>query len=151
MLALPEDFEQMRAVSQVDVLLLFERMHALFGLLLMDANGLLDAKCVGALARVASETWLVRDQSRGSLAALQRQINMLQTQHVCSSQLKLVINRYDERYGMTAAQIARRFGLQLIGTLPDRPLPLTLCGNQGKAAARNSRVRPLHRCHDRVG
>ena len=132
MLSLPEDLEQMRDVSQTDMLALFERMHALFGLLLMDASGWWDAEWVSALARVSTETWLISDQSVGSLAALQRQIKLLQTQLICSSHLKLVVNHYDERYGMTAAQIAQRFGLQLIGTLPDRPLPLIVCGNQGK-------------------
>ena len=84
------------------------------------------------LARAAGETWLVSDQSVGSLVSLDSQIKALDAQHVDIDHLKLVVNRYDERYGMTAAQIAKRFGLQLAGTLPDRALPLIVCANQGK-------------------
>ena len=50
--------------------------------------------------------------------------------------LGLIVNRYDERYGMTAQQIAERFQLELVGTLPDRTLALMVCTNQAACCTR---------------
>ncbi|CFN80600.1 Flp pilus assembly ATPase [Bordetella pertussis] len=74
--------------------------------------------------------------------------------HVEKSALRLVVNRYDERYGMSAAQIAERFGLELAGTLPDRTLPLMVCTNQGRLlheqAERDIYVRAVQTLVDRL-
>lgn len=65
-----------------------------------------------------------------------------------------MVNRYDERYGMSAAQIAERFGLELAGTLPDRTLPLMVCTNQGRLlheqAERDIYVRAVQTLVDRL-
>jgi len=132
MLSLPKDIDEMRSVSQSESLMLFERIRETFGMLIMDAGGFSHPEFVGGLARASNETWLVTDQSVGSLVSLDGQLKSLDAQHVDISHLKLVVNRYDERYGMTAMQIAERFGLHLAGTLPYRALPLIVCGNQGK-------------------
>ncbi len=132
MLSLPKNMAEIRKVSQSESLMLFERIRETFGMLIMDAGGFSHPEFVAGLACAANETWLVTDQSVGSLASLDAQLKSLDAQHVDAGHLKLVVNRYDERYGMTAMQIAERFGLPLAGTLPDRALPLIVCGNQGK-------------------
>lgn len=132
MLSLPKDMAEMRHVSQPDSLLLFERLRENFGMVVADAGGFSHPDFVSGLARTAGETWLVTDQSVGALVSLAGLIKELEDHHVDTHQLKLVVNRYDERYGMTAAQIAERFGLTLVGTLPDRTMPLIVCTNQGK-------------------
>src|SRR3546814_18798379 len=67
-----------------------------------------------------------------SLVALSGTLQGLERRHVERSSLGLVVNRYDERYGMTAQQIAERIQLELVGTLPDRALALMVCTNQGR-------------------
>ncbi len=131
-LSLPRDMAEMRHVSQADSLLLFDRLRENFGLVIADAGGFGHPEFVSGLARAAGETWLVTDQSVGSLVSLDAQIKELQEHHVDTSNLRLLVNKYDERYGMTATQIAERFGLSLVGTLPDRTMPLMVCTNQGK-------------------
>lgn len=132
MLSLPRDMAEMRHVSQADSLLLFERLRENFGLVVADAGGFGHPEFVSGLARAAGETWLVTDQSVGSLLSLDAQIKELEQHHVEKRNLRLLVNKYDERYGMTAAQIAERFDLPLAGTLPDRTMQLIVCTNQGK-------------------
>lgn len=132
MLSLPKDMDELRRFSQSELLTLFERIRETFGMLIMDANGFPHPDVVSEWVRTSGQTWLVTDQSVGSLVSLDAQIKSLSARHVDLGLLKLVVNRYDERYGMTAVQIAERFGLHLAGTLPDRALPLIVCGNQGK-------------------
>ena len=132
MLSLPKDMAEMRHVSQPDSLMLFERLRENFGMVVADAGGFSHPDFVAGLARTAGETWLVTDQSVGALVSLDGLIKELEDHNVDTKQLKLVVNRYDERYGMTASQIADRFGLALVGTLPDRMMPLIVCTNQGK-------------------
>jgi len=147
MLSLPRDMTEMRHVSQADSLLLFDRLRENFGLVIADAGGFGHPEFVSGLARAAGETWLVTDQGVGSLVSLDAQIKELQAHHVSTSNLRLLVNKYDERYGMTAAQIAERFGLSLAGTLPDRTMPLMVCTNQGKllheTAERDAYVRAM--------
>ncbi|OWT77546.1 MULTISPECIES: pilus assembly protein CpaE [unclassified Achromobacter] len=153
-LSMPRDVEQMRGISLSDSLLLFERMRQHYGLLLADAGGFSNAEFVAGLARSAQETWLVTDQSVGALVSLAGLLRELDQQHVDRSHLRLVVNRYDERYGMTAAQIAERFNLELAGTVPDRTLPLMVCTNQGhllhEDAERDVYVRAVQHLADRL-
>lgn len=131
-MALPRDVAQVRALSPADSLSLFERLRQHYGFLIADAGGFSNPDFVAKLARSSQEVWLVTDQSVSSLVALAGVLQELEQQHVQRDSIKLVVNRYDERYGMTSAQISERFGLALAGTLPDRTLPLMLCTNQGR-------------------
>jgi len=64
------------------------------------------------------------------------------------------VNRYDERYGMTADQISERFGVRLLVTLPDRTLALMSSTNQGKllseVAERDPYVRGVNYLVDKL-
>ncbi|WP_080381918.1 P-loop NTPase family protein, partial [Bordetella pertussis] len=153
-LALPREVEQVRALSPNDSLLLFERLRQHYGTLVTDAGGLANPEFVAKLARASHETWLVTDQSVSALVSLAGAVQELEQFHVEKSALRLVVNRYDERYGMSAAQIAERFGLELAGTLPDRTLPLMVCTNQGRLlheqAERDIYVRAVQTLVDRL-
>ncbi|ALM83999.1 pilus assembly protein CpaE [Bordetella sp. N] len=153
-LSMPRDVAQMRGISLSDSLLLFERLRQHYGLLLADAGGFSNPEFVAGLARSAQETWLVTDQSVGALVSLAGLLRELEQQHVERGHLRLVVNRYDERYGMTAVQIAERFNLELAGTLPDRTLPLMVCTNQGhllhEDAERDIYVRAVQHLADRL-
>jgi len=153
-LGLPRDLAQMRGLSPSDSLMLVERLRQHCGLLLTDAGGCPDPEFTAKLARAACEVWLVTDQSVSALVALADTLRDLERHHVDRASLRLVVNRYDERYGMDAAQIAERFSLPLAGTLPDRTLPLMACLNQGRLlhqqAERDVYVRAVQQLVDGV-
>ncbi|OZI32926.1 pilus assembly protein CpaE [Bordetella genomosp. 1] len=153
-MALPRDVAQMRALSPSDSLMLFERLRQHYGMLVTDAGGFSNPEFVAKLVRSSQETWLVTDQSVSALVSLANVLQELDQHHVERGSVKLVVNRYDERYGMTAAQIAERFGIALAGTLPDRTLPLMTCTNQGRLlheqAERDVYVRAVQSLVDRV-
>lgn len=131
-LALPHDLTQMRDVSQADSLLLFERFSQHFGVMMVDAGGFSSLELLADLSRSSQQSWIVTDQSVGALVSLAGMLQELEKLHVSRRNIGLIVNRYDERYGMTAQQIAERFQLELIGTLPDRTLALMSCTSQGK-------------------
>lgn len=131
-LALPRSLEQVRDASQGDSLALFERLRSYFALLITDTGGLNNPDFIAGLAQSSAHVWVVTDQSLGGLVSLADMLHALDEQKVERSKLKLVINRYDPRYGMNAAQIAERFNLRLLGTLPDRSLALHQSMNLGK-------------------
>ncbi|NGT15990.1 response regulator/pilus assembly protein [Achromobacter insolitus] len=130
-LSLPRDLGQMRDVSQSDSLLVFERMRQHFSIVVADTGGFTNPEFVSGLARASQLNWIVTDQSVGALVSLAGLLQELEQLHVDRRSLGLVVNRYDERYGMTAQQIAERFQLELVGTLPDRALALMVCTNRG--------------------
>ncbi|MEI2415646.1 pilus assembly protein CpaE [Orrella sp. JC864] len=131
-MALPRDLAQMRDVSQADSVALFERMCEHFGFMVTDAGGFSDPEFIAGLVGAADETWLVTDQSVGALVSLASLLRELEHRHIDPGRLGLIVNRYDERYGMTAEQIAQRFKLRLLGSLPDRTLQLMTCSNLGQ-------------------
>lgn len=144
-LSLPADLKEMRSVSQSDALMLYERLHQHFGLLLVDAGGFANPDFVLGLARSSPKTWLVTDQSVGSLVSLAELIKSLDEGRVDRSNIRLVVNKYDERYGMRATQIAERFELPLAGVLPERTYPLMAAANQGKLLHETSERDPYVR------
>ncbi|WP_167427993.1 response regulator/pilus assembly protein [Achromobacter mucicolens] len=153
-LSLPRDLAQMREVSQSDSLLVFERMRQHFSVVVADAGGFTNPEFVSGLARASQLNWIVTDQSVGALVSLAGLLQELEQLHVDRSSLGLIVNRYDERYGMTARQIAERFNLELVGTLPDRTLPLMVCTNRGhllhEEAERDVYVRAVQTLAERL-
>ncbi|WP_199778167.1 pilus assembly protein CpaE [Achromobacter spanius] len=153
-LSLPRDLGQMREVSQSDSLLVFERMRQHFSVVVADAGGFTNAEFVSGLARNSQLNWIVTDQSVGALVSLAGLLQELEHLHVDRSTLGLIVNRYDERYGMTAKQISERFNLELVGTLPDRTLPLMVCTNRGhllhEEAERDVYVRAVQTLAERL-
>ncbi|MGE8668832.1 MAG: pilus assembly protein CpaE [Achromobacter mucicolens] len=153
-LSLPRDLAQMREVSQSDSLLVFERMRQHFSVVVADAGGFTNPEFVSGLARASQLNWIVTDQSVGALVSLAGLLQELEQLHVDRASLGLIVNRYDERYGMTARQIAERFNLELVGTLPDRTLPLMVCTNRGhllhEEAERDVYVRAVQTLAERL-
>src|SRR5690606_20817819 len=153
-LALPRELERMRSVSRADSLMLFERLREHYGLLLVDAGGFSNMEFVAGMARTAQQVWLVTDQSVGALVSMAALIRDLQSHEVALGSLYLVVNRYDERYGMTAGQIAGRFGIARAGVVPDRTRARMSCINQGQLlheqAERDPYVRAVQALVDKI-
>jgi len=144
-MALPRDPVQMNQMSLADSLSVFDRLRQHFGAIITDTGGLTNVDFVAGLARSSYCTWIVTDQSVSSLVCLASLLQELDQQQVARDSLKLIVNRYDERYGMTAKQIAERFGIELITSLPDRTLALMTSLNQGRLLHRDAERDPYVR------
>lgn len=130
-MSMPNDPSQLSELSLDDSLSLYERLRHYSGIMLIDAGGHENIEFISQLGRTCSDIWLVTDQSVSALVALDSLIADLAKHGVDCERMRLVINRYDERYGMEAGRIAQRFKLSLAGTLPDRALTLMSSMNQG--------------------
>ncbi|MBX6319578.1 pilus assembly protein CpaE [Pigmentiphaga sp.] len=154
-ISLPRDLSEMRTVSHADSLALLDKLRQHFGLVVADVGGFSNPEFVAGLVRAADQAWLVTDQSVGALVSLADMLRDLDGRDVDRDKLRLVVNRYDERYGMTGDQIAQRFDLRLLGTLPDRVLALMNSTNQGRllcdVADRDPYVRAVQFLVDSLG
>lgn len=154
-ISLPRDLSEMRTVSHADSLGLLDKLREHFGLLVADLGGFSNPEFVAGMVRAADQTWLVTDQAVGSLVSLADLLRDLDGRDVDRSRLRLVVNRYDERYGMTAEQIAERFEIELQSVLPDRTLALMSSTNQGKllheVSDRDPYVRAVQHLADSLG
>jgi len=132
MLALPRELDHLQGVSHADSLALVERLREHFGLLVADAGGLSNPPFIAGMARTADHVWVIADQSVGALVSLADMLAALERHEVDRSRIRLMLNRYDQRCGMTATQIADRFDIALGGVLPERGLALRRAMNVGK-------------------
>lgn len=144
-LPLPLDLGDMRSVAAADALALTDRLRAFFDLIVADLGGFSNPAFVASLVRAADEVWLVVDQSVGAIVSLASLLRDLEEKSVERDHLYLVLNRYDPRYGMAADQIAKRFDVPLLATLPDRPLAMLSATNQGKLILDTARSDPYVR------
>ncbi|WP_374622178.1 hypothetical protein [Pandoraea sp.] len=144
-LPLPLDLGDMRSVAAGDALALTDRLRAFFDLIVADLGGFSNPAFVASLVRAADEVWLVVDQSVGAIVSLASMLRDLEEKSVERTHLHLVLNRYDPRYGMAADQIAKRFDVPLLATLPDRPLAMLSSTNQGKLILDTARSDPYVR------
>lgn len=129
---LPTDLDAMQDVSHGDALGLVSTLSRHFGAVVADLGGFPNADFTARLAGQADEAWLFTDQSVGALVSLAQLLRELETRGVRRSRLRLIVNRYDPSYGMSGEQIATRFGVTLLGEIPDRTRQLLASANQGR-------------------
>lgn len=110
---------------------LVERLLEHVEMLLCDLGGLSPRLIPSSLLRTADEIWLVADQGIASVVSLDACLRELERVGVRDHRLSLVINRHDADCGIGAEQIAKRFNLPLLATLPDRSRSLRASANQG--------------------
>ncbi|MGB6008434.1 AAA family ATPase [Castellaniella sp.] len=137
-LSFPPDLDDMRGITHKDGLALFNRLHDFYGFVVVDAGGMDNLPFIVNLCNAADHVWVVTDQSLGGILSLADYLSVLQGQGVDTQRLELVVNRYDSRYGLSAAQIAEKFGLKLLGTAPDSTLSLWNHLNQGTRLAQSA-------------
>lgn len=111
---------------------LLDRLRSVFPLTLCDTGGLPIQLMPTSLLKNASEIWLVTDQAIGSLVSLDQTMRELEQRGVRDARLQLVVNRYDPNGGLADTQIAQRFNLPLLATLPDRSRVLRSCAGLGR-------------------
>lgn len=133
---------------------LVERLRNHFDLLLCDLGGLPVPQIPLALLREASEIWLIADQGIGTMVSLDGALRELGQRGARDRRVSLLLNRYDEDGGMDAGQIAQRFGLHLLATLPDRARALRASASQGmllqQTSPRDTYLRHLSPLLDRL-
>ena len=99
---------------------LLERLRSVFPTTLCDAGGLPIQLLPTSLLHNATDIWLVADQAIGSLVSLDQTMRELEQRGQRDARLKLIVNRFDANGGLSDVQIAQRFSLPLLATLPDR-------------------------------
>src|SRR5699024_3957966 len=112
--------------------LLLDRLDGLFHLVLIDGGGIPPEALSASLINQVNDIWLVADQSLGTMVSMD---DMLKTLHHCGAspgKLALVINRHVNDSGLAPQQIAERFKLPLLATLPERGARLRASANTGK-------------------
>ena len=102
-----------------DPAVLVQRLRGVFETVLCDLGGVPVRQIPRSLFNSADEIWLVADQAIGTLVSLDQVLKQLETLGLRDTRLQLVINRHEEDGGLTPAQIAERFSLPLLATLPD--------------------------------
>lgn len=110
---------------------LVDRLRGQFDFLLCDLGGVPVERIPRLLLREASEIWLVADQGIGTMISLDAALRGLAQRGARDHRVALLVNRYDERCGMQAEQIAHRFGVPLLATLPERSRALRSGASQG--------------------
>ncbi len=109
------------AVPPSDPGALLQRLRGVFTSVLCDAGGCPLRQLPPLLLEQADEIWLVADTAIATLVSLDHALKHLSGQRERESRLQLVVNRHDEHSGLSPEQIARRFELPLLATLPERP------------------------------
>ncbi|MGE6334614.1 AAA family ATPase [Stenotrophomonas sp. NPDC077659] len=109
------------ALPPSDPAALLQRLRGVFSSVLCDAGGCPLRQLPPVLLDHADEIWLVADASIATLVSLDHALKHLSGQRERGKRLQLVINRHDDNGGMSPDQIARRFELPLLATLPERP------------------------------
>ncbi|MGX9720522.1 AAA family ATPase [Stenotrophomonas acidaminiphila] len=126
---------------------LLRQLRGLFPLVLADTGGVPMSQVPAALLKQAQEIWLVADQGIGSLVSLDQAVRDLEQRELRDERLHLLVNRYDPDGGLGDRQIAERFGLPLLATLPERSRALRASTGLGRllteSAPRDPYVRAL--------
>lgn len=102
-----------------DPAVLVQRLRSVFDTVLCDLGGAPVRQIPRSLLNSAEDIWLVADQAIGTLVSLDLALKQFEALGARDGRLHLVINRHDEAGGLAPAQIAERFGVPLLATLPD--------------------------------
>jgi pilus assembly protein CpaE len=102
-----------------DPAVLVQRLRGVFETVLCDLGGVPVRQVPRSLLNSADEIWLVADQAISTLVSLDQVLKQLDALGVRDARVQLVVNRYEEDGGLSPAQIAARFSLPLLATLPD--------------------------------
>ena len=153
--SLPPDLADMREVSYSSSISLLNRLRAFFDQQIVDLGGFSNSEFIAQVVQAAEETWLLCDQGVASIVSAVGVLEALRAESVDVSQVRLLVNKFDPELGLTAGQIAQRLDIPLLGTLPERRVPLGQAVNQGQllidTAARDPYVRALEPLVERLG
>lgn len=112
--------------------LLLDRLDGLFHLVLIDGGGIVPAALSASLTNQVSAIWLVADQSLGTMVSMDAMLKTLNHCGVEHDKLALIVNRHVNDSGLAPQQIAERFKLPLLATVPECGARLRASANTGK-------------------
>ncbi|MES3009474.1 MAG: hypothetical protein V4738_01735 [Pseudomonadota bacterium] len=135
LLPMPSQAERMREIAYSDALSLLDVMRGFFPLQIADLGGCSDPDFVAAMVRNADEVLLVSDPSVGAIVSARTLLQALAERGVIVSKLQLLLSKHDEALALTAADVAKRLGIQPMGELPQCHVPMLQAINQGRALA----------------
>jgi pilus assembly protein CpaE len=135
LLPMPSQSERMREIAYSDALSLLDVMRGFFPLQIADLGGCGDPDFVAAMVRNADEVLLVSDPSVGAIVSARTLLQALAERGVIVSKLQLLLSKHDEALALTAADVAKRLGIQPMGELPQCHVPMLQAINQGRALA----------------
>lgn len=125
--------------------LLLDRLVGLFDVVLIDGGGIPTTVLSASMVNQVEEVWLVVDQGLGTMVSLDGMLKALQHCGVDRKKLALIVNRHVADSGLEPQQMAERFKLPLLATLPERGAHLRACANTGKLLHQTApRDRYLH-------
>lgn len=124
--------------SEADLGLLVERLRGFFEVVLVDLGGVRARQLSAPLIRLADEIWIVADQGVASMVSLDDLLQNLRRCGADRQRMQLVVNRHDDEAGLDPRQIAERFDLPLLASLPDRGRALRGSANLGQLLHENS-------------
>ncbi|WP_454006740.1 AAA family ATPase [Alcaligenes sp. Marseille-Q7550] len=130
-LSLPADVNSLNQIGLEDSLGLCSYLRDRMGCLVIDGGGFPNPRFLVELESQVDEVLLVTDQSMGALVSLAETL-AIRSELDGLATLRLVVNQFDERYGLSAQAIAARFGLELAAVLPDRRLGHMRSASLGK-------------------
>lgn len=135
LLPMPSQVERMREIAYSDALSLLDVMRGFFPLQVADLGGCSDPDFVAAMVRGADEVLLVSDPSVGAIVSARTLLQALAERGVIVSKLQLLLSKHDPALALTAADVAKRLGIQPLGELPQCHVPMLQATNQGRALA----------------
>lgn len=141
-ISLPRSPESLHALAANDVLGLLSQLRAYFDVLIVDLGGFPEADLTMRIANASDEIWLLTDQSVGSLVSLDNLVKTMDRNQVARNKRHLVVNRYEDAFGMSADQIAERFKTPLKTVLPENRQRLVSAANTGKLLHETTRSNP---------
>jgi len=131
-LPLPASLAQMREVSHADSVALIKRLGDFFSFQIADLGGFSTIDFVAQTAKEARRSWVVCDQSIGAIVSTANMLKELRMRGIETSQLSLVVNKFDSRVGLPAKDIAERLELPLHHVLPARTTQLLSAASRGE-------------------
>ncbi|HRK84819.1 MAG TPA: pilus assembly protein CpaF, partial [Alcaligenes faecalis] len=97
----------------------------------IDGGGFPNPRFLVELESQVDQVLIVTDQSMGALVSLAETLAIRSGLDGLAT-VRLIVNQFDERYGLSAQAIAERFGLELAAVLPDRRLGHMRSASLGK-------------------
>ncbi len=151
---LPPNLADMREISYSSSISLLNRLRAFFDQQIIDLGGFSNIEFIAHVVRASDEAWLVCDQGVASIVSAVGVLEALRDAGTDTTNVRLIVNKFDLDLGLAAAQIAERPEIPLVASLPDRRVALGQTANQGlllaDAAARDPYVRALEPLIERL-
>ncbi|MDQ0606131.1 pilus assembly protein CpaE [Variovorax sp. W1I1] len=138
-LPLPANLAQVREISHADSVALIKRLGDFFDFQIADLGGFSTIDFVAQTSKEARHSWVVCDQSIGAIVSTAAMLKELRTRGIETSQMSLVVNKFDSHVGLSAKDIADRLELPLRHVLPARSAQLLSAASRGEMLVRTAR------------